>query len=125
MTHTLHRMAQVCLVRVTHAHTCSVRISSTLSPPFPSTSSSLHSSSTFCTSSCTSSTTLRAVVTVNTIHLAPEIHEHIYVTKATEQCARLQAHPQQCGAQCEQLRERHNARQTSSPRSTEHTARRL
>ena len=64
MIHTLHRIAQVSLVRVTHAHTCSVRISSTLSPPFSSPSSSHHSSSTSCTSSCTSSTTLRAVVTL-------------------------------------------------------------
>ena len=42
------------------------RISSTLSPPSPSTSSSSHSSFTTCTSSCTSSTTLRAVVTLRT-----------------------------------------------------------
>ena len=42
------------------------RISSTLSPPFPSTSSSSHSSLTSCTSSCTSSTTLRAVATLRT-----------------------------------------------------------
>ena len=61
MIHTLHRMAQVSLVRVTHARTCSVRIFSTLSPPFSSSSSSHHSSSTSCTSSCSSSTTLRAV----------------------------------------------------------------
>ena len=42
------------------------RISSTLSPPFPSTSSSSHSSLTSCASSCTSSTTLRAVATLRT-----------------------------------------------------------
>ena len=46
---------------------------------------------------------------VNTIHPQPEIHEHIYMKKATEQCVQLHAHPQQCGAQCEQLREQHNA----------------
>ena len=44
----------------------SVRISSTLSPSFPSTSSSPHSSSVSCISSCTSSTILRAVVTLRT-----------------------------------------------------------
>ena len=47
MIHTLHRMAQVCLVRASHVHTWSERISSTLSPPFSSSSSSLHSSSHF------------------------------------------------------------------------------
>ena len=41
-------------------------ISSSLSPPFPSTSSSLHSSSISCSPSCTSSTTLRAVETLRT-----------------------------------------------------------
>ena len=61
MIHTLHRMAQVCLVRASHVHTWSERISSTVSPPFSSSSSFPHSSSTSCTSFCTSSTTLRAV----------------------------------------------------------------
>ena len=39
---------------------------STLSPPFPSTSSSSHSSFTSCTSSCTSSTSLGAVASLCT-----------------------------------------------------------
>ena len=39
---------------------------STLSPPFPSTSSSSHSSFISCISSCTSSTTLRAVASLCT-----------------------------------------------------------
>ena len=61
MIHTLHRMAQgCCACHVIHAG--DERISSTLSPPFPSTSSSSHSSSIF----CTSSTTLRAVATLRT-----------------------------------------------------------
>ena len=66
MIHTLHHLAQVCLVRACHVHTWSERISSTLSPPFPSTSSSSHSSFISCTSSCTSSTTLRAVASLCT-----------------------------------------------------------
>ena len=66
MIHTLHHLAQVCLVRACHVHTWSERISSTLSPPFPSTSSSSHSSFISCTSSSTSSTTLRAVASLCT-----------------------------------------------------------
>ena len=62
MIHTLHHLAQVCLVRACHVHTWSERISSALSPPFPSTSSSSHSSFI----SCTSSTTLRAVASLCT-----------------------------------------------------------
>ena len=60
-----HIVAQVS-VRVSSWSSHDERISSTLSPPFPSTSSSSHSSSISCTSSCTSSTTLRAVVTLRT-----------------------------------------------------------
>ena len=63
---TPHRVAQVSLVRVISWSSHDERISSTLSPPFPSTSSSSHSSLTSCTSSCTSSTTLRAVATLRT-----------------------------------------------------------
>ena len=59
-------MAQVSLVRVISWSSHDERISSTLSPPFLSTSSSSHSSSTSCTPSCTSSTTLRAVATLRT-----------------------------------------------------------
>ena len=47
-------------------HACSERYSSTLSSPFHPTSSSPHSSSISCSPSCTSSTTLRAVVTLRT-----------------------------------------------------------
>ena len=51
---------------------------------------------------------------VNTIHPEPEIHEDIYVTKrlqkATEHCVQLHAQFQQRGAQCDQLREQHDAR---------------
>ena len=61
-----HIVAQVLLVRVISWSSHDERISSTLSPPFPSTSSSFHSSLTSCTSSCTSSTTLRAVATLRT-----------------------------------------------------------
>ena len=61
-----HIVAQVSLVRVISWSSHDERISSTLSPPFPSTSSSFHSSLTSCTSSCTSSTTLRAVATLRT-----------------------------------------------------------
>ena len=46
---------------------------------------------------------------VNTIHPEPEIHEHFMIQKATEHCAQPQAHSQQRGAQCDQLREHHNA----------------
>ena len=60
--HTIH--AQVSLVRVISWSSHDERITSTLSPPFPSTSSSSHSSSISRTSSCTSSTTLRTVVTL-------------------------------------------------------------
>ena len=49
-----HIVAQVSLVRVISCSSHDERISSTLSPPFPSTSSSSHSSLIFCTSSCTS-----------------------------------------------------------------------
>ena len=38
---------------------------------------------------------------VNTIHPEPEIHEHIYDTKATEHCVQLHAQSQQRGAQCD------------------------
>ena len=48
-------------------------------------------------------------VSVNTIHPAPEIHEHFMIQKATKQCAQPQAHSQQRGAQCDQLREQHDA----------------
>ena len=61
-----HIVAQVSLVRVISWSSHDERISSTLSPPFPSTSSSSHSSPISCTSSCTSTTTLRAVVTLRT-----------------------------------------------------------
>ena len=66
MNCTPHRVAQVSLVRVVSWSSHDERISSTLSPPFPCTSSSSHSSLTPCTSSCTSSTTLRAVATLRT-----------------------------------------------------------
>ena len=46
---------------------------------------------------------------VNTIHPAPEIHEHFMIQKATEHCVQLHAQSQQRGAQCDQLREQHNA----------------
>ena len=59
-------MAQVSLVRVNSWSSHDERISSTLSPPFPSTSSSSHPSLISCTSSCTSSTNLRAVVALRT-----------------------------------------------------------
>ena len=60
---TPHRVAQV--VRVSHLiHAWSERHPSTLSSPFHPTSS--HSLSISCTSSCTRSTTLRAVVTLRT-----------------------------------------------------------
>ena len=56
-----HIGAQVQVVRVSHViHACSERYSSTLSSPFHPTSSSPHSSSI----SCTSSTNLRAAVTL-------------------------------------------------------------
>ena len=62
-----HIVAQVWLVRVSHVlHACSGRYSSTLSSPFHPTSSSPHSSSISFSPSCTSSTTLRAVVTLRT-----------------------------------------------------------
>ena len=58
-------MAQV--VRVSHViHACSERHSSTLSSPFHPTSSSSHSPSISRSPCCTSSTTLRAVVTLRT-----------------------------------------------------------
>ena len=63
---TPHRVAQVSLVRVISWSSHDERISSILSPPFPSTSSSSYSSLISCTSSCTSSTTLRAVATLRT-----------------------------------------------------------
>ena len=66
MNCTPHRVAQVSLVRVISWSSHDERISSTLSPPFFSTSSSSHSSLTSCTSSCTSSTTLRTVATLRT-----------------------------------------------------------
>ena len=46
---------------------------------------------------------------VNTIHPAPEIHEHFMIQKATEHCAQFHAQFQQRGAQCDQLREQHDA----------------
>ena len=62
-----HIVAQVWVVRVSHViHACSERYSSTLSSPFHPTSSSSHSLSISCSSSRTSSTTLRAVVTLRT-----------------------------------------------------------
>ena len=65
MIHTLHRMAQgCCACHLIHA--CDERFSSTLSPPFSFTSSSSHSSFIICTSSCTSSTALRAVASLCT-----------------------------------------------------------
>ena len=63
---TPHCVVHVSIVRVISWSSHDERISSTLSPPFRSTSSSSQSSLTFCTSSCTSSTTLRAVATVRT-----------------------------------------------------------
>ena len=63
MIHTSHG-SRCCACHIIHA--CDERISSTLSAPFPSTSSSSHSSCIFCTSSCTSSTTLRAVASLST-----------------------------------------------------------
>ena len=59
-------VAQVSLVRVISWSSHDERISSTLSLPFPFTSSSSHSSLTSCISSCTSSSTLRAVATLRT-----------------------------------------------------------
>ena len=47
-------------------HACSERYSSALSSPFHPTSSSPHSSSISCSPYCTSSTTLRAIVTLRT-----------------------------------------------------------
>ena len=61
-----HIVAQVSLVRVISWSSHDERISSTLSPPFLSTSSSSQSSLISCTSPCTSSTTWRAVVTLRT-----------------------------------------------------------
>ena len=61
-----HIVAQVSFVRVISWSSHDERISSTLSPPFPFTSSSSHSSLTSCTFSCISSTTLRAVATLRT-----------------------------------------------------------
>ena len=46
---------------------------------------------------------------VNTIHPAPEIHEHLWFTKATEHCAQPQAHFHLHWDHCDQLREQHNA----------------
>ena len=46
---------------------------------------------------------------VNAIHPEPEIHEHFMIQEATEHCAQPQAHSQQRGAQCDQLREQHDA----------------
>ena len=58
-----HIVAQV--VRVSHViHACGERHSSTLSSPFHPTSSSSHSLSISCSPSCSSSATLRAVVTL-------------------------------------------------------------
>ena len=54
-------------MRVSHViHACSERYSSTLSSPFHPISSSSHSLSISCSPSCTSSTTLRAAVTLRT-----------------------------------------------------------
>ena len=63
-----HIMGQVSHVRVISWWSRDERISSTLSPPFSSTSWSSHSSLISCTSSCTSSscTTFREVVTLGT-----------------------------------------------------------
>ena len=41
---------------------------------------------------------------VNTIHPAPEIHEHFMIQKATEHCVQFHPQSQQRGAQCDQLR---------------------
>ena len=75
---TPHRVAQVSLVRVISWSSHDERISSTLSPPFPSTSSSSHSSLT----SCTSSTTLRAVATLRT---SPERRWTLLTTPTSSQ----------------------------------------
>ena len=62
-----HIVAQVLVVRISHViHACSERYSSTLSSPFHPISSSSHSPSISCSSSCTSSTSLRAIVTLCT-----------------------------------------------------------
>ena len=54
-------------MRVSHViHACSERYSSNWSSPLHPTSSSSHSLSISCSPSCTSSTTLRAVVTLRT-----------------------------------------------------------
>ena len=53
-------------MRVSHVHTCTERLSSTLSSPFQTTSSSPHFLSISCSHSCTSSTTFRAAVTLRT-----------------------------------------------------------
>ena len=58
---------EVQVVRVSHViHACSERHSSTLSSPFHSVSSSSHSPSISCSPFCSSSTTLRTVVTLRT-----------------------------------------------------------
>ena len=77
-----HIVAQVSLVRVISWSSHDARISSTLSPSFPSTSSSSHSSPISCTSSCTSSTTLRAVVTLRT---SPERRRTLLTTPTSSQ----------------------------------------
>ena len=64
MSCTPHRVAQVPLVLVISWSSHDERIFSTLSPPFPSFNSSLHSSSISCTSFCTFSTTLKAEATL-------------------------------------------------------------
>ena len=46
---------------------------------------------------------------VNTIHPAPEIHEHFVIQKATEHCAQPQAHFHLNWDHCDQLHERHDA----------------
>ena len=82
MSCTPHRVAQVSLVRVISWSSHDERISSTLSPPFPSPSSYSHSSLTSCTSSCTSSTTLRAVAT---LRISPEKRWTLLTTPTSSQ----------------------------------------
>ena len=64
---TPHRGSRLKLCACPHViHACSERHSSTLSSPFHPTSSSSHSPSISCSPCCTSSTTLRAVLTLRT-----------------------------------------------------------
>ena len=57
---------------------------------------------------------------VNTIHPAPEIHEHFMIQQATEHCVQLHAQSQQSWDHCDQLHERHDShrRANHAPLST-------